>query len=166
MPKHLTLIRHAKSSWDNANLSDFERPLNSRGKHDAPKMGQLIKHELPEIDYILCSTSQRTRETLSLLNQALNINSSDISFRDALYHPSPKVIKDMVAELPENIQHVAVVSHNPATTQLANELQNQRHFDNVPTCGVVHIQFDITSWEDISSVKGTLKEAFFPKEVL
>ena len=166
MPKTLTLIRHAKSSWDNTNLSDFERPLNSRGKHDAPKMGQLIKHELPSIDYVLCSTSQRTRETFALLNQALNIGVSQISFKNALYHPSPRIMMDLISGLPENVKHVALVSHNPATTEFANQLQEERYFDNVPTCGVIHIEFDVSSWKDLSTANGKLVEALFPKEVL
>lgn len=166
MPKRLTLIRHAKSSWNNANLSDFDRPLNQRGQNDAPKMGQIIQRELPKIDYVLCSTSQRTRETLLLLNKALNLDQSKIGLQDALYHPSTKVIKNFIFRLPKNLDHVALISHNPATTELANQLQNEHHFDNVPTCGVVHIQFDIVSWEEILSAKGQLIHVVFPKEVL
>lgn len=162
--KTLFLVRHAKSSWDDPSLRDFDRPLNARGKKDAPKMGKRLrkKNVLPNL--IISSPAKRARSTAKRIARELGYDISGIQLEESLYHAEPETIAHVIAQLPDAIQTVMVVGHNPGLTDFANQYIQVR-IDNIPTCGVVAAQFAIQSWKDITQAKGKLKFFDYPKQV-
>ena len=160
--KTLYLVRHAKSSWDNPALRDFDRPLNERGKTDAPRMGQRLNKRgvMPEL--ILSSPARRARSTARKIAREIDYNLNQIQFADNLYHAAPNTILQVLSRLPDSFQSVMVVGHNPGLTDFVNEYIGVR-IDNVPTCGVVAARFKVQSWKDLSAVTGELIFFDYPK---
>jgi len=143
--KRLTLVRHAKSSWKNAGLADIDRPLNGRGKRDAPRMGGLLAEAGIVPDIILASPARRARKTATLLAAAIPGAKERILFDPALYEASAAVLLERVRSFDESWQHVMLVGHNPGLTDFANLLATA-DVDNLPTCGTLVIDLDIGSW--------------------
>ncbi len=142
----IILLRHAKSSWKDTSLDDFDRPLNKRGKHDAPLMAdKLAKHKI-KIDLIISSPAKRTTETAKIFAKTLEYN-SEIIFDDKLYEASYKEILEVINFVKDKYQNVIIVCHNPGITNLANYLSDN-FIDNIPTCGVVGLSTYI-SWKNI-----------------
>jgi phosphohistidine phosphatase len=153
--KSLLLIRHAKSSWDSATLHDFERPLNERGLRDAPMMaGRLIQRKIT-IDGWVSSTSKRAITTAGLFAQAWGQKEKNIIGLEKLYHAAPDTWAQVIAELPEHWNTVAIVGHNPGITTFANELGIAR-IDNMPTCGILGLHINCTHWH-----KAMVAEKYF-----
>lgn len=125
----LTLIRHAKSSWDDPDLSDFDRPLDRRGLRDAPVMAQLVAGRKQQIDVILSSTAVRAASTAQYFADALDC---EIEFFDQLYNADPRRVADLVAAREED--NVAVVAHDPTLSILARHFSPQ--IPHMPTCAV------------------------------
>ncbi len=157
----LWIIRHAKSSWDQPGLSDFDRPLNKRGRRDGPVMQAWLKRQdcLPQ--WIISSDSNRTRETSEYVQAALN-SSVPVIFSHQLYLPSLYNILDAIAETPSEITSLAVISHNPASTQIINWLAGKTVIDNLPTLGIARFNIDVT-WNVISESCGRLDFISTPK---
>lgn len=163
--KFLTLIRHAKSDWSSYDKTDFERSLNSRGRHDVP----LLTHEVfatgkvlvPEI--ILSSSSARTRETIDLLQKNVNCKIEEICFLEELYLASPEVIECSIAGIDNRFVHCAICAHNPGLESYANRIANSA-VGLMPTFGIVHIELDIDDWTDIFTAKGKLLSFDYPKK--
>lgn len=158
--KNVILLRHAKSSWDNLLLSDFERPLNGRGKNDAPLIGKEICRYGILPDLILCSSSQRTRQTLAAIQH--HFPKATIEFKRDLYHSSADHMLNLVKSVPDHFNTVMLVAHNPGITY-AFELFGDVRIDNVPTCGVGCFSFDVNSFTDIKSGNGNLEYFVYPK---
>jgi len=160
--KSIYLIRHAKSSWIKPALSDFDRPLNDRGKNDIPTIAkELIKLDFnPEL--ILCSPSKRTRETLKKLKNHLKLNDEKIKFIDSIYESSTQNLIALTNNLPSTVNSVALIAHNPAITQLSNYLTDY-YIDNIPTCGVVKIDLNIDQWNEIIQGVGLQNFFIYPK---
>lgn len=160
--KRLTLIRHAKSSWDSPALDDFDRPLNKRGERNAPDMGKrLAKREfLP--DLIITSPAKRAYTTARIVAREIGYSRNRIQPDERIYMADPTALTKLVRETPEEVDHVALFGHNPGFTQLTNRLGDVR-IDNVPTCGVVCLEFDIDSWRAFPGDGGTLLDFDFPK---
>jgi phosphohistidine phosphatase len=161
--KLLTLIRHAKSDHDN-DLSDFDRPLSERGKTDAPKIGDYIANNLAKPDLIISSPSVRTATTAEIIAKKTGYPADKIHYIDELYLCSvPEYFEIIIKQNPKN-HHICIISHNPGTTALANLLTNE-DIDNIPTCGVAHIELDLFKWDDIEPGIGKLKQFIIPKEL-
>ncbi|MDD3741503.1 MAG: histidine phosphatase family protein [Bacteroidales bacterium] len=161
--KLLTLIRHAKSDHDN-DLSDFDRPISERGKIDAPKIGEYIAKNLPMPDLIISSPSVRTATTAEIIADKLKYPVEKIHYIDELYLCSvPEYIEILLRQNHKN-RHICIISHNPGTTALANMLTDE-DIDNIPTCGVAHIELDLFKWDDIEPGIGKLKQFIVPKEI-
>jgi phosphohistidine phosphatase len=143
--KRLTLVRHAKSSWKNAALADIDRPLNGRGKRDAPLMGAHLVALGCQPDIILVSPARRARKTAQLLAAALGGVSGRVLVDPALYEASAALLLERVRTLDERWQHVMLIGHNPGLTDFAN-LLTAAGIDNIPTCGVLVAELDIDSW--------------------
>ena len=154
------LMRHAKSSWDNQLNSDHERPLNERGKSDAPNMAKYIveKGFLPEL--MLVSDSVRTRETRELIMPFLPAISTQFSAR--LYMASAQTIIDHIKNTDNLLDTVLVLAHNPGITEAFYELAHV-HIDNVPTAGVGCITFDVDSFKNIVPHTAHLEYFIYPK---
>lgn len=160
--KRLTLVRHAKSSWKDRSLRDFDRPLNKRGKHDAPMMGERLAKAKVKPDLIVSSPAQRALKTARVIADAIGYPRKQISEQKSIYEASHAALLELVQRFDDTFQHVMLFGHNPAFTYLANSLIRE-HIENVPTCGIVCIDFDVSSWADIGSDKGQLVFFDYPK---
>jgi len=171
--KQLTLMRHAKSSWDDDTLDDFDRPLNERGQNAAPLMGSyLSKHGL-QPDCIFCSSALRTKQTLSLMAPYHN-NTLHIDYIDKLYLASSKAIKKVVNDTPTNYDHVMIIGHNPGLHMLAMDLATKSGAphneimglaEKFPTAAIAHYSIETTSWRDAFTVPVKLNVFTSPKQL-
>ncbi len=153
----LLLVRHAKSDWGNPGLADFERPLNDRGKKDAPAMVDRLLEKKIKIDAFIASPAKRAGKTARIFATAYKRDKDDIIFRDELYGAGENVFYDVIATADNKFDSIAVFSHNPGITDFANLLTSTR-IDNIPTCGVFAIKADCEKWKDFLAAK---KEFWF-----
>lgn len=164
--KTLYLIRHAKSSWDDPELGDFERPLNKRGKKDAPNMAKRIKEKRVTPDLMISSPATRAYDTCKEFAKVLDYDKDKIKTDKRLYHANEDqilvVIRDFKDRERDDEDVVLLFGHNPGLTEFANLLLNE-NIDNIPTCGVVEAQLDINRWKDAGFGCGKLKFFDFPK---
>lgn len=154
--KTLLLIRHAKSSWNNSDLSDFDRTLNDRGKADAPVMAKKLKDKNIAIDAFVCSPAKRARKTAEFFMKEYLQADKEPTFISRLYEASVNDYYQSVEELNDANNSVAVFAHNPGITEFINSLECSPVY-NMPTCAVYALKIDTTSWKEF-------KEA--PKEFL
>ena len=155
--KILLLIRHAKSDQSFFGV-DFERPLNERGKADAPIMAKrMIERKIP-IDAFVSSPAKRAKKTAELFAQEYKASSDSIEFISALYHPQPEIFFSVIEQLSNNLNHVAIFSHNPGITYFVNLLSTNTRIDNMPTCGIFALKIKTEKWKDF---RNAAKEFFF-----
>lgn len=160
--KLLTLVRHAKSSWSDAELSDFERPLNRRGERDAPQMGRRFAGVEPPPDVLLSSPAARAKRTAEVIAAAAGLGDT-LRFEQALYLASPGQMLSLVQEQDDTVDHLALVGHNPGMTALAN-LLGDAGIPNVPTCGIVRLELDVEHWRDAAPGRAHLLDFDYPKK--
>lgn len=161
--KTVFFIRHAKSSWDDPNLDDHDRPLNKRGEKDGPKMAELFLEQFGEVDAIISSTAVRAKTTAGLFAAALNIEGTDrVLHTSSLYCSMSREVHDVIRSLPDAYESVALFGHNPSFTSIANQFEGQV-IPNIPTCGIVQIQSNINHWADWSARKGSIQAFIYPK---
>jgi len=159
--KNLILLRHAKSSWKDTSLDDFDRPLNNRGKCDAPKMADRVAREKIQIDLIISSSALRTSDTAKIFAEIIGYKSR-IIFDDNLYEASYKKILDLINLIEDKYKGVLLVCHNPGITNLANYLSD--HFiDTIPTTGIVGLSFNC-SWKELNENSCSLLFYDYPKK--
>lgn len=159
--KTIYLIRHAKSSWKDQNMRDFDRPLNKRGLKDAPDMGQRMKKRghIPEL--IISSEAKRAITTAKAIHQALELNPHQLTTNASLYHASPEAILSAIQTAPEESRSIAIVCHNPGISQL-NYLLTGHPIDMV-TCAVSKIDVDVDTWTAIFNGTGHQDHFDYPK---
>lgn len=155
--KQLILVRHAKSDWGDPGLDDFDRPLNGRGKKDAPEMARRLKEKKISVDGFIASPAKRAAKTAKVFAETHDAKKKDILFKQELYLAEPGTFFQVVAEANDNWETIAVFSHNYGITDFANKLTETR-IDNIPTCGVFAIKADCKSWKDF---KEAPKEFWF-----
>ncbi len=161
--KRLYLVRHAKSDWSYFGLADFDRPLNKRGKKDAPRMGKHLRRVWQvDPDYVLCSTAKRARSTAKRLRNALKFPKNRIAWRERIYSGDKDDVLDLIRQTDNRYREVMVIGHNPDMTQLVNKLTGSV-IANVPTCGVAGIDLPIDDWADVAS--GNLVFFEVPKSI-
>lgn len=165
--KTLLILRHAKSSWSDADLSDYDRPLNKRGKRDAPRMGEHLRQHGLIPDLILTSSAKRARKTASKVAKACGYMKKIVQLDD-FYHASSGVYFEKLQALPNSYQCVMVVGHNPTMEQLVRHLTGQ--IERMPTAALAHIALPIRHWEKLdfysafqTSPTGTLVNLWTPK---
>lgn len=161
--KTLYLVRHAKSSWKYPQLDDFERPLNKRGRKNAPFMGSILKELDVSPDLIVSSPANRAAMTARIIAAALDYPLEDICYSETMYEFGEKALIDVVKEIDDEVNQAMVVGHNPATNGLANYIGDQP-IGNIPTCGVFCIELDIASWSNIKAHCGKAKFFEYPKK--
>ena len=149
--KTLLLIRHAKAETS-FTLNDFERPLNERGKKDAPAMAKRVKDRNISIAAFVSSPAKRAKKTAALFCETLGGNEEDIIFISALYHAPAEIFFEVIKNLDDRFNTVAVFSHNPGITDFVNELSQVR-IDNMPTCAVFAVQAAIEHWAGFAKAK-------------
>lgn len=144
--KQLLLMRHAKSSWKDSSLTDHQRPLNKRGKRDAPKMGLLLNEQglIPEI--ILCSTAERAKLTVQYLLESCEFE-GDVQYFDALYHADYSTYIEHLSQLPTEIDLAMIVGHNPEMNNFLYTLCDV--YEHMPTAAIAHIAFVCQHWSDL-----------------
>ena len=161
--KTLYLVRHAKSSWKEADLSDHERPLNKRGELDAPRMGIRLRKRKPQPKAIISSSAVRAKTTAKLFATEIGFPKSDISIDERLYGAGPTDVVSIIHELNDTVDCAMLVGHNPTFTELVNSL-GHCHIDNVPTCGMAILTFPVNTWKAIKNGKGELQDFDYPKK--
>lgn len=162
--KDLYLVRHAKSSWDYPDLRDFERPLGNRGKMDAPLMAEIMREKGIVPSKLVSSSARRAQDTASFFAKAFDGTTWEIDLVDEIYEAFPDDIQAVVHGLEDTWETVFLFGHNPGFTVFANRFTEGFRFDNVPTCGIVHIQGEVDSWKDFKPGLAKVEAWFFPKE--
>lgn len=161
--KTLILVRHAKSSWDNLTLTDFDRPLNERGKTDAPMMAKRLKDKKIQIDAFISSPAKRAKKTAEFFIREFSGKEKEIILVPALYHASVEVFYQTISNVENTFNSIAVFSHNSGITAFANELTEQIKLDNMPTCSIFAVKCDIRSWKDFKDSKKQFWFFDYPK---
>ena len=154
--KTLLLVRHAKSSWSQPNLTDFDRPLNERGKREAPEIATILREMDTAFEMCLLSPAQRTRETASAFLPQLPWN-PQVHHDEKLYLADVHQLMSIIGKQSDTISSLCLVGHNPGLTELANYL-TEAFIDNIPTSGVVRIGLHGQSWKEACRGTGSLLE--------
>ena len=147
--KRLILVRHAKSSWANPGQDDIDRPLNERGLRNAPNMARRLRERGQVPALAISSPARRALTTAQLMAAELGIAGADIRVEPSLYEASVEIWLRVIATLPAGVGSVLMVGHNPTLTELANQLCHALHIGNVPTCGVLCLDYDARSWKSV-----------------
>lgn len=155
--KTLLLVRHAKSSWDDFSIKDFDRSLNDRGKRDAPAMAKRMRDKDIKIDAFISSPAKRARKTAEAFAKEYKEEKENIIFFDELYLPSPSTFFDVISKTDDQFKTIAVFSHNDGLTSFANMLTSSR-IDNIPTSGVFAVKINTKHWTDFEKAE---KEFWF-----
>lgn len=160
--KTLYCVRHAKSSWSDPDLADYDRPLNGRGKRDAPFMADMSVMRESKPDIILSSPAKRALVTANTFRKAHGLKKSELIRDERLYLASPDIMLDVVREMPSEFNVIYMFGHNPGMTYLANYFTDDR-IDNVPTCGMFKIVGEFEHWHELSDSQARLETFVYPK---
>lgn len=160
--KRLTLVRHAKSSWKHPDLSDFERPLSTRGKRDLTGLAKRLSVQQPNPDLLLHSSALRTTATAERIIQALDLASEHCLAVPEMYESCYETLLNLIQSQPDHFRHIMLVGHNPGLMDLGNYLtgENISHF---PTSGVQFIQISVLEWREVAQSCGILLQLDYPK---
>lgn len=162
--KTLLLIRHAKSSWDDISQSDFERPLNDRGKNDAPKMALRLRRREIEIDAFISSPAKRAKKTAEYFIKEFGGGTDDIILVSALYDAGTDNFSATIKDIDDKFTSAAIFSHNPGITAFANQLIDKAKIDNMPTCSIFSVKADVEKWKDFAKAKKEFLFFDYPKK--
>lgn len=160
--KTLYLIRHAKSSWSDADLSDFDRPLNKRGHSDAPIMAQRLVEKNLTFDLIVSSPANRAKTTATYFAAGLNLKESQLTFNPSIYEAGEGAIVSIIQTISDKVNSLALFGHNPTFTWFANRLCGTNIL-NVPTCGIVAININTEEWKHFFEAEASQIFFDFPK---
>jgi phosphohistidine phosphatase len=161
--KLLLILRHAKSSWKHPGLGDHERPLNKRGKRDAPRMGRLLAREGLLPDLILSSTAVRARTTAEMVADASRYD-GPLTPTPELYEATPEAYVDALRGLDDRFKSVMVVGHNPGLEQLLHLLTGAD--EALPTAALAKVELEVAAWCELDrSPQGSLVQLWRPKEL-
>ena len=153
MKKTLIMIRHANSSWTNPLESDFDRPLNERGKKEAPEIGEKLKSLNIIPDLIIASNAKRTRQTAKKIAKEVGYDIDNIKWEEKLYHCNSSVFEEIISGIGDKVKTLFIVAHNPGITEFVNQLSPEFSTPNMPTCGVVGAHIEVKEWSDFSTAK-------------
>jgi len=161
--KKLYIVRHAKSSWSDASLSDFERPLNSRGEKDAPLMGEILKKKGILPDLVISSSAKRALTTAKIISEKIGYSKKKIEKDTNIYHAGLRNMISIINEVSNDVQSLMIFGHNPTFTQLINVLANY-DLPNLPTCAVVEIECLVNNWQALTAGTGKVVNYEYPKK--
>ncbi len=162
--KTLLFIRHAKSSWANIGQTDFDRPLNDRGTKDAADMAQRLLAKKIVIDTFITSTALRALTTCKAFASAYN-KESNIVLVPKLYHALPYIFYEVIKELDDEMNNVAIFAHNPGITEMVSTQTKPMQLIDMPTCGIVAVNTNIHSWHDYEKAEKAVLFFTVPKEI-
>jgi phosphohistidine phosphatase len=161
--KNLLLMRHAKSSWKDNTLNDHQRPLNPRGKRDAPRMGEYLLEQGILLDAILCSTAKRARETAKRFLGEYDFD-GEIFYVDDLYHADYETYITLLNQLPDTIETAMIVAHNPGMDYFLEMVCDE--YEHMTTAAIAFIRLPVEIWAELSEVTpGELLNLWKPKEI-
>lgn len=161
--KTVYFIRHAKSSWADPELGDFDRPLNARGNSDAPLMAKLLAGKIDKVDKLVSSPALRAFTTAVYFAKAFGLQESNIHQEKRIYEATPSVVLEILGAWPGEWNTVLLFGHNPTFTEIANRFSTTT-IGNVPTCGIVQIQSPSAHWQNWTQ-EAKVVDLFFPKIV-
>ena len=160
MPRILYLLRHAKSSWKDDSLADFDRPLKGRGRDAAEQMGKRLASEKLQDAVLICSPAARTRETAQIVLKHSRLR-VDQRFDKRIYEASLRDLLQVVSEIPDDKQTAMLIGHNPGFEELLAFLTGESRL--MPTCALAKIKLDVASWKDAKAGEGSLDSFITPK---
>ncbi len=160
--KTLLLLRHAKSSWDEPGLRDFDRPLAKRGRRDAPRMGEALRDRGPLPDHVLSSPAQRAKSTAKAFVKAAGLD-IEPEFEGGIYDAPSSELMKIARRLPTASACALMVGHNPGFEDMVGRLTGA--FERMPTAALACVEFDIDRWEDIDDGRGKLAWLLTPKQL-
>jgi phosphohistidine phosphatase len=161
--KTLLIIRHAKSDQRFFG-NDFDRPLNDRGKADAPVMAQRLLYKKIAIDAFISSPAKRAKKTAEIFCTAYKRFTDELIFVTPLYHAPSEVFYDVIQHIDDHIATAALFAHNPGITDFVNSLTNTR-IDNMPTCGIFAVAIPILNWAEFAKAEKAFLFFDYPKNV-
>lgn len=159
--KTLFIMRHAKSSWDEASLADFDRPLNDRGLRTAPFMGELMASKQIRPDLVLSSPAKRAMQTAMLFKESAALN-CPVEFSEKIYEATPLTLVGVVSELSDEYSSVLIVGHNPGMEGFIRYLTGR--IEPMPTAALAMIELDTANWSDLTGETGRLIAVYRPKD--
>jgi len=159
MSKRIILYRHSKSSWEDLNIDDYDRQLNSKGFTDAEYMANVIGTKVILPDLIICSGAMRSRQTIDALRKKNPF--IEIEYDDNLYLAEAFVINFLVSEIANEIETLLICGHNPGITDFLNQ-KTENNFDEIPTSCIVVIEFQTYLWKDIIHSTGSIIYIEYP----
>lgn len=159
--KKLFLIRHAKSD-QKAGVNDFDRPLNDRGRRDAPKMSERLKQRVQTIDVFISSPANRALSTAIFFAETYKIKGTDIILREELYMPEPLNFFKVIHVIPDTYNSVAIFSHNNGITDFANSM-GIATIDHMPTCSIFALSANIDNWKNFGRAEKQFLFFEYPK---
>ncbi|HEX4895532.1 MAG TPA: histidine phosphatase family protein [Solimonas sp.] len=160
----LTLVRHAKSSWDDPALSDFERPLNARGRRDAPRMAQHLLQAIGRPDRMVSSPALRAITTARAFCEVLALHQDEILILPRIYEASVATLLSLVRQLDDGDAHAMLFGHNPGFSDLATTLA-PCSFDEMPTCAAVQIALPVSRWSEVARGLGEVRHYACPRQL-
>ncbi len=160
----LTLVRHAKSSWNHPGLADFQRPLNKRGERDAPRMGSRLATRNIKPQMILSSPAVRALTTAKVIASAVGYEATGIITDERIFHAYSDQLLEVIRGFDASLHHLMLVGHNPGLTNLVEQLAHAG-ISNIPTCGIVMLGFSVDHWRDVSDCAGEMLLFDYPKNI-
>ncbi len=161
--KTVFFIRHAKSSWADMSLRDVDRPLNNRGLRDAPFMAKMLVGRNEKADLIVSSPANRALTTAKYFAREQGIPDEEIKVDPMIYEAYPESVLQILNGLDDAHQTVFIFGHNPTFTTIANYFTRE-YIPNVPTCGIVKVESNISSWSEFSKYTGEVTAFYYPKQ--
>ncbi len=160
--KTLLLLRHAKSSWKNGYLSDFDRPLNHRGTKAAPMIGRLIRRKKLQPDVVLSSSAERARQTAALVLESAHLN-TELRHDERIYEAGAPRLLEIVSEIDDHANVAMLVGHNPGLEELLEDLTGEsRH---LPTAALARIELNVEKWDKVREGAGRVQWLIKPKDL-
>jgi phosphohistidine phosphatase len=161
--KTVYIIRHAKSGWGDSTLSDMERPLNERGKTDAEDMSKRLKNKDAAITLFISSPAKRALKTAKAFCKEYQVNTEDLMVVNDLYHAPAETFYEVIGNINDKHDRVALFSHNPGISEFVNSLDAGVRIDDMPTCAIFAISIDSNSWADFKSAHKKFLFFDYPK---
>ena len=159
----LTLLRHAKTEAQHSGQEDWDRVLEPRGQKDAPEMARRLRERKLKPDLVIASPAVRAITTAQIFARELHLPASKLQQDERLYLASPKVLREVIRELGGTTRHLMLVGHNPGLTEFADRISAERGIDNMPTCAIYTVEFEIKSWSELEWDSGVNAELDYPK---
>ena len=158
-------MRHAKSSWNELNIPDHDRPLNRRGKHDAPLMGKLLRDHKMTLDLIISSTAVRAETTANLIAKSVKYK-GDIILDKLVYNAEPVYLLNLLSRCSDSHSSILLIGHNPTVEETVQMLTNSPDI-TMATCAIAHLTLTINKWTELKdhAIKSKLVNLWIPKEL-